>query len=197
MGEQELLFRVLDTDEVGDAEVKHWLDDAFGVHELGDDRDKHLKFKQYDPLSFVVTILNFLREDTAPLLAPSGERSQTISHSSPASAVAKESVEGEWKSGGVKDYRYSALVARASRTAAQPVHYCMWCISHIILYRHWPKELAMVEEHVIYPWRRVSDFLWERWRAPGESIFSSHHLDYISLRSPVFGSNATHQERRT
>lgn len=43
---------------------------------------KHFKFKQYDPMSFVVVILNFLREDTAPLLAPSCDRS--VDHPSPA-----------------------------------------------------------------------------------------------------------------
>lgn len=98
MREQELLFQVLNSDETVGAEVKHWLDDAFdGVHELAEDtNNKHLKFSQYDPLSFVVTFLNFLREETAPLLAPSGERSQTIDHPSPASSVAiKESVAGE------------------------------------------------------------------------------------------------------
>lgn len=97
MREQELLFQALNSDEMA-AGVKHWLDDAFGVHELGYDmKNKHLNFKPYDPLSFVVTILNFLREDTAPLLAPapSVERSQTIDHTSPVSALVEESAPGE------------------------------------------------------------------------------------------------------
>lgn len=99
MREKELLFQVLNSDGMA-AEVKHWLDDAFGVHELGHTKNKHLNFKPYDPLSFVVTILNFLREDTAPLLAPSVERSQTVDHASPAPALVKESAAGEWKTGG-------------------------------------------------------------------------------------------------
>ncbi len=59
---------------------------------------KHLKFKHYDPLSFVIVILNFLREDTAPLLAPSFDRS--VDHPSPAHKAVRESVPGEWKAGG-------------------------------------------------------------------------------------------------
>jgi len=102
MKEPELLFQVLNSD-VKAAEAKHWLDDAFGVHELGDDlKNKHLNFKSYDPLSFVVTILNFLREDTAPLLAPSVERSQTIDNASPGSPLVNESLAGERKIVGVR-----------------------------------------------------------------------------------------------
>eukprot|EP00903_Cladosiphon_okamuranus_P015730 g14518.t2 len=60
--------------------------------------NKHLKFKPYDPLTFVVTILNFLREDTAPLVAPSVERSRSVEHPSPSPASAlvktKESAAG-------------------------------------------------------------------------------------------------------
>jgi len=59
---------------------------------------KHLKFKQYDPMSFVVVILNFLREDTAPLLAPSFDRS--VDHPSPAPKAGGGSVPGErWRAG--------------------------------------------------------------------------------------------------
>eukprot|EP00752_Nemacystus_decipiens_P010018 g8932.t1 len=94
MREQDLLFQVLNNDGMA-AEAKHWLDHSFGVHELGDDtQNKHLNFTSYDPLSFVVIILNFLREDTAPLLAPSVERSQNLDQVSSASALVKDSGAG-------------------------------------------------------------------------------------------------------
>lgn len=121
MGEQELLFQVLNSDEMGDAEVKHWLDDAFGAAE--DMKNKHSKFKQYDPLSFVVTILNFLREDTAPLLAPSGERSQTIDHPSPASAVLKERAAGGWRAAESVEYHALNDVQHLSDRAPRKVHH--------------------------------------------------------------------------
>ncbi|CAM9972115.1 unnamed protein product [Ectocarpus sp. 4 AP-2014] len=90
MGEQNLLLDILEED-VPVQDVKSWLDDAFqGVHEATNEA-KSSKFKQYDALTFVVTVLNFLREDAAPLLAPSVERSLPgADHSLPASAV-KES----------------------------------------------------------------------------------------------------------
>lgn len=116
MREQELLFQVLSSHEMA-AEVKHWLDDAFGVRELGD-MNKHLNFKPYDPLSFVVTILNFLREDTAPLLAPSVERSQAIDHPSPASALVKESAAGAWK------ISRTLLAVQVSRTCPSSLATC-------------------------------------------------------------------------
>lgn len=63
-----------------------------GVHESASEA-KSSKFKQYDALTFVVTVLNFLREEAAPLLAPGGERSHQADRSLPASAV-KESAPG-------------------------------------------------------------------------------------------------------
>ncbi|CAB1106654.1 unnamed protein product [Ectocarpus sp. CCAP 1310/34] len=87
MGEQYLLLDILEEDVLVQ-DVKSWLDDAFqGAHEAANEA-KSSKFKQYDALTFVVTVLNFLREDAAPLLAPSVERSQQgADHSLPASAV--------------------------------------------------------------------------------------------------------------
>lgn len=51
--------------------ISHWQDHA---------ADGHSDFKQYDRLSFVVVLLNFLREDAAALLRP-GDRWQTADHS--------------------------------------------------------------------------------------------------------------------
>lgn len=69
-----------------------------GVHEAERDSNcgRYSKFKQYDPLTFVVTILNFLREDTALLLAPSGERPQTVEHPSPACPAVNGGRAGGW-----------------------------------------------------------------------------------------------------
>lgn len=41
--------------------------------------DRRSDFEQYDRLTFVVVLLNFLREDAAPLLRPA-ERSQIADH---------------------------------------------------------------------------------------------------------------------
>lgn len=141
MREQKLLFQVLDSDGMDD-EVKHWLDDMFGVHELGGDmKNKHLKFKQYDPLSFVVTILNFLRGDTAPLLAPSVERSQTISHPSPASARVKKSATGEEEIGGVSRVTTPRSLVRMHTTKQTD----FTCWTEYL----WPEEHAMTGERVV------------------------------------------------
>ncbi|CAM9205681.1 unnamed protein product, partial [Sphacelaria rigidula] len=74
MGEQDLLHGVL-AQKVEIEDVKAWLDN-FEDHAA----DGHSDFKQYDRLSFVVVLLNFLREDAAALLRP-GDRWQTADHS--------------------------------------------------------------------------------------------------------------------
>ena len=49
---------------------------------------RYSKFERYEPLSFVVVLLNFVREDSAPILTY-GERSQVTDPAAPAS-TAKE-----------------------------------------------------------------------------------------------------------
>lgn len=149
MREKDLLFQVLNSNERA-AEAMHWLDDAFGVHDLGDDmKNKHLNFKPYDPLSFVVTILNFLREDTAPLLAPSVERSQSIENPSPASALVKfkESAVGERKFGRVsrpgRVHKTGPQVVQASFTLSRGSS------KNAPHTTHTQRAYAMIEEHVI------------------------------------------------
>lgn len=62
-----------------------------GIRGTAVDSGTSSRFKQFDPLAFVVIVLNFLREDTAPLLAPSGDRPQAGDQPSPT----KDSAAGE------------------------------------------------------------------------------------------------------